>query len=364
MFIELLLPSLITLSFIFLWLVGQSGFFWLTSRGDTYPPAFEWLYGWTQPLFLFVLLMTALYIGWRTMLTRRPFCSVTGKDMTFYKGLLVTKSFPVSEVQSLAVEFNNHEGINPIVILKSGGTKTIRMRHNTVTDTILAGFLKRHADLDVATTHRIQSPTKRPSLAMDNSSMVSIHRLRTSADPSPADETTVATVDELALQRRIRSQDVSGYLDKAWGYFLGQRTYTKDYSKAAKWARKAYYEGGYCIAAHILGELHWYGDGVDRDQGKALDFFSQSLPARFGRTYYFFGEAYLKGITVLQSDAKAKRWFLKAIAKDDCAGYLGLFELHRARGRRCAAFRNLMKFATHHSAQSEYQERPSIFDRR
>ncbi len=104
--------------------------------------------------------------------------------------------------------------------------------------------------------------------------------------------------------------------------------YSKDYEKSVEWNSKAA-EHGYASAQFFLGLCYEFGEGVEKDLVKAVEWYSKATKGRMGSTLHSFGYVvraklnlglcYEFGKGVEKDMVKAVEWYSKA-AKQGHAG--------------------------------------------
>ena len=99
-------------------------------------------------------------------------------------------------------------------------------------------------------------------------------------------------------------------------YLLG-RLYAKseDYSLSRKYYSLAC-EKGYAMGCSGLAIMYRDGYGVEKDGGKAIQWFKDAYDKGYPRAYYEIGVIYRDGMGVDKDSGKAKYWFDKAIDRD------------------------------------------------
>ena len=85
-----------------------------------------------------------------------------------------------------------------------------------------------------------------------------------------------------------------------------------DYQLAFTWYSRAYYEVRDVWGAIGLGQLYYYGHGVDIDYEKALKYFQEAEYNNIGHVYLMLGKMYHLGRGVKIDLRKAKTYFSKA----------------------------------------------------
>ena len=86
------------------------------------------------------------------------------------------------------------------------------------------------------------------------------------------------------------------------------------------------------IAAVKVGECHLYGAGGERDEHSAFFKFREAAQNGFARAQYLLGVCYLKGVCVVQNNAKAREWFEKAAQQNDRHAIMALQRMDESQG--------------------------------
>ena len=126
-----------------------------------------------------------------------------------------------------------------------------------------------------------------------------------------------AMVQKAAEQGGAEAQSNLGFM-----YVKGQGV-PKDEAKAVHWWTKAA-EQGDAVAQNNLGVMYAKGQGVPKDEAKAAQLFQKAVvvlqkEAEHGdaRAQYNLGNGYYNGVGVPKDDAKAVHWWAKAAEQGD-----------------------------------------------
>ncbi|MDR4470195.1 MAG: tetratricopeptide repeat-containing serine protease family protein [Nitrospira sp.] len=96
---------------------------------------------------------------------------------------------------------------------------------------------------------------------------------------------------------------------------------------AAAWSRRFGPDREVTIAKaqYYLGEMHYFGRGVPRDQQEAIRWYSKAATAGNAEAQYSLGQSYWFGSGVSKDYQQAVQWFHKAAEQgvDDAEGFLG-----------------------------------------
>jgi TPR repeat protein len=85
-----------------------------------------------------------------------------------------------------------------------------------------------------------------------------------------------------------------------------------DYSEALRWYRKGYYEYNCADCASALGRMYYHGHGVERDYGKAVEFFSKVDDNDQPEAHLTAGIIWHNGLAGKKDFVEAKRHYMKA----------------------------------------------------
>ena len=121
-----------------------------------------------------------------------------------------------------------------------------------------------------------------------------------------------------------QSGDECAYINLAHLYELGEKGIAQNYPEALKWYRKSLYEASEVRAAVDLARMHLWGIGVDQDYTKARELLELAEPNRKAVVYLMLGQIYWYGLGVEKNAARGKRYFLRALAKDNVRAYVYL----------------------------------------
>ena len=88
-------------------------------------------------------------------------------------------------------------------------------------------------------------------------------------------------------------------------------TFDEDYEKAVNWYSKAA-EQNFSFAQNILGQMNYFGLGVNQNPEKAIEWYTKSAEQNNLEAQYNLGNMYLFGTGVEQDTAKALEWLYKA----------------------------------------------------
>lgn len=83
-------------------------------------------------------------------------------------------------------------------------------------------------------------------------------------------------------------------------------------------------EDGDAAAQAELGDVHWYGDGVDQDYREAISWYRRAAGQGNVAGQLGLGTAYWEGVGVPQDHAEAARWLRLAAEQGNPGGQFGL----------------------------------------
>ena len=69
---------------------------------------------------------------------------------------------------------------------------------------------------------------------------------------------------------------------------------------------------GFCGASNMLGICCWYGNGVQKNQAAAIEWWRKAAEQNDGLAQIYLGDRYCLGDAVAQDSAEAARWYRKA----------------------------------------------------
>ena len=97
-----------------------------------------------------------------------------------------------------------------------------------------------------------------------------------------------------------------------WGYGV-----ERDYAEALRWYRKSADQGD-ATAQNNLGKMYYWGDGVKKDYAEAVRWYKKSADQGKDSAQYNLGFMYKNGYGVEKDAAEAVRWYRKS-AEQGCA---------------------------------------------
>ena len=110
--------------------------------------------------------------------------------------------------------------------------------------------------------------------------------------------------------------------DQGEKYYYG-RGVERDYGKAVEWYRKSA-EQGNAEAQNNLGDCYADGQGIEQDYGKAMEWFCKSVEQGNADAQNNLGDCYFEGYGVARDYAKAVEWFCKSTAQGNAKGQFNL----------------------------------------
>jgi len=119
-----------------------------------------------------------------------------------------------------------------------------------------------------------------------------------------------APVSSDDLLAKATEGDAAAQYDLGWRYYFGEEV-EQDYEKAVEWFTKAA-EQGHTEAQTSLGVRYYFGEGVEQDYGKAVYWFTKATEQGHAEAQTSLGWRYYFGEGVEQDYEKAVEWFTKA----------------------------------------------------
>jgi len=137
-----------------------------------------------------------------------------------------------------------------------------------------------------------------------------------------------APADPYAGWEDITPQAMRDEADSAANYNLGEKYYygngvPQDYTKAAKWYRKAA-EQGYAPAQSNLGVMYEHGKGVPKDYTKAVEWYRKATEQGIAIAQFNLGVMYDNGKGVPKDYAEALKWYRKAAEQGNASAQYNL----------------------------------------
>ncbi|MBL4691972.1 MAG: sel1 repeat family protein [Magnetovibrio sp.] len=96
-------------------------------------------------------------------------------------------------------------------------------------------------------------------------------------------------------------------------YANGKGAVRQDYFQAAKWFRVAATFNNDAASQFRLGELYFYGRGVEHDYGKAIEYYTQAANQGHAGGQYLLGAMYFEGWGVEKDYIQAYVWLKQAV---------------------------------------------------
>jgi TPR repeat protein len=101
----------------------------------------------------------------------------------------------------------------------------------------------------------------------------------------------------------------------------------KSYAEAARWYLKAA-QKGHVGAQYNLGDMYYYGDGVQQSYAEAFYWFEKAAYQGDADALYNLGIMYDNGYGVRKSFSEAARWYLKAAKKGHVGAQYNLGDMY------------------------------------
>ncbi len=111
-------------------------------------------------------------------------------------------------------------------------------------------------------------------------------------------------------------------------YYKGNLT-SKNYSKAAKWFRKAAIQD-HAPSQHSLGVLYFNGHGVVQNYSEAIKWYLKAAEQNYSEAQHSLGRMYHRGTGVSQDFKKARKSYLKAAEQGHLSAQLRLAMMYDA----------------------------------
>lgn len=111
----------------------------------------------------------------------------------------------------------------------------------------------------------------------------------------------------------LEKAEASDFFEYQIGRMYSLKTTFQDYTEARKWFEISA-EQGNAYAMFALGNIYYYGNGIEIDYEKAFDYLHQSAEKHCVHSYFRLGYMLIKGIGCEENIKESDKWFAKMIS--------------------------------------------------